>query len=68
MPKTKSKTTTPQVRINITAEIQEVIDLIRSRYHLLSDSEIFKLALSDFYSNLKLEPSAEDEDLVLLRQ
>jgi hypothetical protein len=48
-----TKPQTPQVRININEDIQKVITIIKKKYNLLSDSEIFKLALSEFYFNMQ---------------
>jgi hypothetical protein len=39
----------PQIRINKTEEIQKTLDLLKERYRLLSEADIIKLLLSEFY-------------------
>ncbi len=39
----------PQIRLNKTPEIEEVLAFLRSKYRILSESEIIKLALAEKY-------------------
>jgi len=39
----------PQIRINKTREIQEALDSLKERYRLLSEADIIKMLLSEFY-------------------
>lgn len=47
-----------QVRLTKTPEIEKVLSFLRSKYHLLSESEIIKVALSEKYNN-ELEKSQD---------
>ena len=39
-----------QIRLNKTLELEEVLAFLRSKYRLLSEAEIIKLALAEKYS------------------
>jgi hypothetical protein len=41
----------PQIRINKSQEVETVLGYLKSRYTLLDESEIVKLALSNFFNN-----------------
>lgn len=40
----------PQIRLNKTPELQEVLAFFQSKYRLLSEAEIIKVALAEKYS------------------
>ncbi|HUQ85349.1 MAG TPA: hypothetical protein VM077_03405 [Candidatus Limnocylindrales bacterium] len=40
----------PQIRLNKTPELEEVLAFLRSKYRLLSEAEIIKVALAEKYS------------------
>ena len=42
-----------QIRVNKTAEMQNVLNSIREHYELLSESDIVKMALSKMYFEFK---------------
>jgi len=46
---------TQQIRINKTAEIKDVLRFLKSKYHLLSEADIMKLALSVLYGQMMEE-------------
>lgn len=50
----------PQIRLNKTPELEKVLIYLRSKYRLLSEAEIIKVALSEKYYN-ELENSMEKE-------
>jgi hypothetical protein len=66
MNKTSNKITTKKVNINLDKNLSDVITIIKNRYHLLNDAEIFKLALNEFYLNL--QKTTFDEDLNMTSQ
>ena len=39
-----------QIRLNKTSELEEVLSFLRSKYRLLSEAEIIKVALAEKYS------------------
>jgi hypothetical protein len=41
----------PQIRINKSQEVETVLGYLKSRYTLLDESEIVKLALSNFFNS-----------------
>lgn len=51
----------PQIRLNKTPELEEVLTFLRSKYHLLSEAEIIKVALAEKYSK-EVTTSFVDED------
>jgi hypothetical protein len=49
----KSKNATPKVmRLTITPEMQEVLDLMKLDFPVLSEPELFKVLLSQFYNSI----------------
>ena len=38
-----------QIRLNKTPEMEQVLSFLRSKYHLLSEAEIIKVALAEKY-------------------
>lgn len=50
----------PQIRLNKTPELEKVLIYLRSKYRLLSEAEIVKVALSEKYYK-ELESSLEKE-------
>lgn len=51
------------IRLVKTPEIDKVISYLRDRFHLLSEAEIIKLALSEMYKKEKAETVVEEEKL-----
>lgn len=45
------------IRLTKTAEFERILDEIRLFYPLLDDTEIIKMAVSSYYTNLKHLPS-----------
>lgn len=43
--------TVPQIRINRSQEVENVLSFLKTKYTLLDESEIVKLALSDLFNN-----------------
>lgn len=50
-----------QIRLNKTAELEEVLDFLRSKYRLLSEAEIIKVALAEKYSKEVNIPFVDEE-------
>lgn len=50
-----------QIRLNKTPELDQVLAFFRSKYHLLSESEIIKVALAEKYSK-EVDISFVDEE------
>ncbi|MEI6728306.1 MAG: hypothetical protein WCK98_01560 [bacterium] len=51
--KSKKKTAAPKVmRLTITPEMQEVLDLMKLDFPVLSEPELFKVLLSQFYNSV----------------
>lgn len=48
----------PQIRLNKTPELEKVFIYLQSKYNLLSEAEIIKMALSEKYHN-EIEESLE---------
>lgn len=40
-----------QIRLNKTPELEEVLAFFKSKYHVLSEAEIIKVALAEKYNN-----------------
>lgn len=51
----------PQIRLNKTPELEEVLTFLRSKYHLLSEAEIIKVALAEKYSKEASAPLVDKE-------
>lgn len=51
-----------QIRLNKTQEIEEVLAFFKSKYHLLSEAEIIKVALAEKYQKEKGELEMVDEE------
>jgi hypothetical protein len=51
-----------QIRLNKTKELQEMLRFLKSQLRLLSETEILKLALSEFYRQRSLKSQAEWEE------
>lgn len=52
-----------QIRLTKTPEVEKVLDYLRSKYRLLSEAEITKLALSEKYSK-ELYSAADKEQRI----
>jgi hypothetical protein len=50
-----------QIRINKTEEIEDVLDFLRNKYHLLSEAEIIKVALAEKYANEFTAPLVDEK-------
>ena len=50
-----------QIRLNKTPELEEVLAFLRSKYHLLSEAEIIKVALAEKYSKEVIIPLVDEE-------
>ena len=50
----------PQIRLNKTPEIQDVINFLKNRFKLLNESEILKMALSHVYYSFKHRDDVEE--------
>lgn len=58
-----------QIRLNKTAELEEVLAFLRSKYHLLSEAEIIKVALAEKYKKEIAElPLVDDETERIIAQ
>jgi len=57
-----------QIRLNKTAEIEEVLGFLKSKYHLLSEAEIIKVALAEKYSKEVNIPLVDEETEKLIAQ
>ncbi len=51
-----------QIRLNKTAELAEVLDYLRSKYRVLSEAEIIKVALAEKYKKEMEEIPLVDEE------
>lgn len=51
----------PQIRLNKTPELNEVLAFLRSKYRLLSEAEIIKVALAEKYSKEVNIPLVSEE-------
>lgn len=52
-----------QVRLTKTPEIEKVLAFLQTKYHLLSEAEVIKVALSEKYHKEKEETIASDKQL-----
>lgn len=50
-----------QIRLNKTPELEEVLAFLRSKYRLLSEAEIIKVALAEKYSKEVHAPLVDEE-------
>lgn len=50
-----------QIRLNKTPELEEVLAFLRSKYRLLSEAEIIKVALAEKYSKEVYAPLVNEE-------
>ncbi len=50
-----------QIRLNKTQELEEVLAFLRSKYRLLSEAEIIKVALAEKYSKEVTIPLVDEE-------
>ncbi|MBI1869517.1 hypothetical protein HYS11_00950 [Candidatus Gottesmanbacteria bacterium] len=50
-----------QIRLNKTPELEEVLAFLRSKYLLLSEAEIIKVALAEKYSKEVSTPLVDEE-------
>lgn len=50
-----------QIRLNKTPELEEVLNLLRRKYRLLSEAEIIKVALAEKYSKEISIPLVDEE-------
>lgn len=51
----------PQIRLNKTPELEEVLAFLKSKYRLLSEAEIIKVALAEKYSNEVDTPLVDEQ-------
>jgi len=51
----------PQIRLNKTPELNEVLAFLRRKYRLLSEAEIIKVALAEKYSKEVNAPLVNEE-------
>ncbi len=51
----------PQIRLNKTPELEEVLAFFQSKYRLLSEAEIIKVALAEKYSKEANLPLVDEE-------
>ena len=51
-----------QIRLNKTREIEEVLAFFKSKYHLLSEAEIIKVALAEKYEKERGDLEMVDEE------
>ncbi len=58
----------PQIRLNKTPELEEVLAFLRSKYRLLSEAEIIKVALAEKYSKEVNLPLVSEETEKLIAQ
>lgn len=52
----------PQIRINKTSELEHVLAFLKSKYHLLSEAEIIKVALAEKYNKEREDLEMVDEE------
>ena len=52
-----------QIRLTKTPEIEKVLAFLQRKYHLLSEAEVIKVALSEKYHKEKEETVASDQQL-----
>lgn len=57
-----------QIRLNKTPELEEVLAFLRSKYLLLSEAEIIKVALAEKYSKEVKPPLVDEETEKLIAQ
>jgi len=57
-----------QIRLNKTAELEEVLAFLKSKYRLLSEAEIIKVALAEKYSKEVNIPLVDEETEKLIAQ
>ncbi len=57
-----------QIRLNKTPELEEVLAFLRSKYRLLSEAEIIKVALAEKYSKEVTMPIVDEETEKLIAQ
>ncbi len=57
-----------QIRLNKTPELEEVLAFLRSKYRLLSEAEIIKVALAEKYSKEVNIPLVDEETEKLIAQ
>ncbi len=57
-----------QIRINKTPELEEVLAFLRSKYRLLSEAEIIKVALAEKYSKEVNIPLVDEETEKMIGQ
>lgn len=57
-----------QIRLNKTPELEEVLVFLRSKYRLLSEAEIIKVALAEKYSKEVNAPLIDEETEKLIAQ
>lgn len=50
-----------QIRLNKTPELEEVLAFLRSKYRLLSEAEIIKVALAEKYSKEIIIPLVDEK-------
>ncbi|KKP80053.1 MAG: hypothetical protein UR81_C0034G0004 [Candidatus Levybacteria bacterium GW2011_GWB1_35_5] len=57
-----------QIRLNKTQELEEVLAFLRSKYRLLSEAEIIKVALAEKYSKEVNIPLVDEKTEKLIAQ
>lgn len=57
-----------QIRLNKTPELEEVLAYLRSKYRLLSEAEIIKVALAEKYAKEAKVPLVDEETEKLIAQ
>ncbi|OGG14822.1 hypothetical protein A2773_07010 [Candidatus Gottesmanbacteria bacterium RIFCSPHIGHO2_01_FULL_39_10] len=57
-----------QIRLNKTPELEEVLAYLRSKYRLLSEAEIIKVALAEKYAKEAKIPLVDEETEKLIAQ
>ncbi len=57
-----------QIRLNKTSELEEVLAFLRSKYRLLSEAEIIKVALAEKYAKEVRIPVVDEETEKLIAQ
>lgn len=57
-----------QIRLNKTAELEEVLAFLRNKYRVLSEAEIIKVALAEKYSKEVGVPFMDEETEKLIAQ
>ena len=58
----------PQIRLNKTPELEEVLAYLRSKYRVLSEAEIIKVALAEKYAKEAKIPMVDEETEKLIAQ